>query len=232
MTPVYSDPGKRIYSCGCQNIIDPEWQVERSFLKCQIHTLEAGKIGLDYHRSMGALVGEDVQSAHYIEEVVEPLQELGVTLGATQEAKALEIGCGVGVYVQWLQSLGYRYFGVEPDEEVAKFTRAKFGVPVDTRPLERFVTRANYSLVWGAHVFEHLQHAPEMLVRVRSMLNKKSPLVMIIPNDDDQVNPDHHWFFTPENLKATLTRIGFSDVRMTLRRRVQHEMFIYCVAYK
>lgn len=210
--------------------------IQQSVSKCAFHLSEQNKLGLAHHIEMGAIKDGIVQSDHYVAELVEPLKEMGYLLPRRHGAQALEIGCGAGMYIRWLQSHGFNYLGIEPDLEIAKFTREKFakrGVGIDTRLFdEKFVVRTRYAVVLACHVFEHLPDSPEMMRKVCGMLDKEGKLILIVPNDDDPVNPDHFWFYTPQSLRATLETVGFRHVKMTIRQRVKHEKFIYCIASK
>lgn len=224
------------YACGCVNRINPEWMVQQSVSKCAFHTSEQNKLGIMHHVEMGAIKDGVVQSEHYIAEITEPLAELGYELPKVKSGNALEIGCGAGMYIKWLRSHGFTYTGIEPDKEIAEFTRKEFGrkgVGIDTRPFdEKLILKAKFDVILACHVFEHLPDSPEMMRKAHGMLDDDGKLILIVPNDDDPVNPDHFWFFTPQNLRATLAKIGFSDVKMTIRQRVKHEKFIYCIASK
>jgi 2-polyprenyl-3-methyl-5-hydroxy-6-metoxy-1,4-benzoquinol methylase len=222
---------KFVYPCSCVNIIDPDWGVEKNVSKCQFHVDTGGKLGKAHHEEMGAIKDGKTQHISYELELMECLDELGVNIKTRKKAgTVLEIGCGAGSYIPWLKKKGFDYFGLECDTEIAEHTRKAFRVPVDTRPLESYLVARKFNLILAAHVFEHLKDAPAMLVKTRRMLERGGKLIMIVPNDEDPVNPDHLWFFTPENLKSTLERIGFSNVVLTMKRRVKHEQFIYCVA--
>lgn len=224
------------YSCGCENWINPQWMIQQSLTKCAFHTAEQNKLGLAHHIEMGAIKDGRVQSDHYVEELTEPLKEMGYILPRRKGANALEIGCGAGMYIRWLVSHGFNYLGIEPDIEIAEFTRSKFGkrgVGIDTRPFdEKFYVRTRYSIILACHVFEHMKDSPEMMRKAWGMLEKDGKLILIVPNDEDPVNPDHYVFLTPQTLRATLETVGFRDIKITVRQRVKHEKFLYCLASK
>lgn len=231
-----SDPIQ--YSCGCINQVCETWGVLRSVSKCEGHIAEGGKTGIAHHEEMGAVKNGIVRSLSYIEELREPLKELGFVLPKRKSRRgshALEIGCGVGVYAKWISNHGYDYLGIEPDAEVCAFAAKQFakrGIGFQAKTFEELSLRQRFRVILAAHVFEHMEDAPGMMAKALKMLEPDGVLIIVIPNDEDPVNPDHIWTFTPENLKSTLEKVGFREVKMTLRRRIEREQFIYSVCRK
>jgi len=100
--------------------------------------------------------------------------------------------------------------------------------------LEQFSPEpSQFAVILAAHVAEHLEHAPEQIERMRDWLLPGGRLYLIVPDGrDDPWNPDHLWFFEPDSLKTMLDQIGYADIRLTSRRHVERERFIYCCAVK
>lgn len=220
------------HACGCRNFLDPEWAVERSYSKCAFHKSESGKSGIAHHEEMGAIKDGIVAHEVYVDELVDPLDEMDVSIGATKGSRCLEIGCGVGSYIPMLRCAGYEYEGIEPDHEIALLTNASFEAKVFCGLYEEFQSNHLFDLIFCAHAFEHMEHAPDMMAKAFSQLRNGGRLLLIIPNDDDPVNPDHLWFFNEASLRSVLMKIGFTDIRMAVRQRVKHEKFIYCACVK
>lgn len=218
--------------CGCTDFIDPEWGVRRNYKKCEHHQRVGGQSGIKHHEVMGAIKDGVVEHGTYALELAEPLNEMGVSLGAPRGAKCLEIGCGVGSYIPLLLTAGFDYIGIEPDAEIAELTNNNFDVLIEPEDYEGMEAPHPFDLIFCAHAFEHMAHAPDMMAKAFSQLKEGGRLVLIIPNDEDTMNPDHLWFFTQADLHFTLMRIGFQDIRTTMRRRVPQEQFIYAVAHK
>lgn len=223
------------HPCGCTTFTDPEWGVTRAYTKCDHHKTEGGKTGLKHHEEMGAIMGDIVQHEKYERELLECLH---IPDGP---GHVLEIGCGVGVYVPMFHRKGYTcYEGVEPDVECAIFCSKQYQVFMHMVPYEELPvgdtkftrSRDPFDLILACHVFEHMEDAPGMMAKAFSQLKSGGRLVLIVPDDEDLVNPDHLWFFNCETLLATLSRIGFKGISINGRRRIQRECFLYATATK
>lgn len=229
------DPNIRSYPCGCINQIDPEWGILHSMAKCEKHHAEGGKTGLQHYIDMGCIVNGVPQHAKYECEMQDALEEINSEVRRLSgNPSALEIGSGLSMYAPLFLSRGFRYEAIERDSEAENWASSTFGVAVHNIEFERFdPSYLEYSIILAAHVFEHLDDAPAMMKKAFDMLVPGGRLILIVPNgEDDPVNPDHVWFFTPATLRSTLDRIGFTDVRMVEKRIVPKERFIYASATK
>lgn len=223
-------------SCGCVNIIDPHWGAIRCHSKCKFHTDELKKqpTGLAYYESISTIENGIPQCARYVQQMTEALGNFQLAPGGLiGHSTALEIGCGASMYAPALLQAGYRYHGVEPDAWAAEWTRSNFCVRVSCR---KFPAALSYydpvSLILCAHALEHMPDAPGALMEMHKLLPKGGPLYLLIPDDQDETNPDHTWFFNADNLRSTLTKVGFEVEKLVVRRYIDRESFLYCLAKK
>jgi SAM-dependent methyltransferase len=206
--------------------------------KCESHLAEQTRArdSRQVYESMSALVDGVPQNRRLIEELLEPLESMDFAWPwpDTRNRVALELGCGIGLYVPWLLASGFIYVGVEPDPWAREFCAMNHRVQVIEKKFEDLAAvGVGADLVLAAHVLEHLPHAPVALEKIHdSYLSPGGMLILLIPDDTDLWNPDHYWFFNTETLRATLERIGFRDVRMAVRKRIPRENFIYATARK
>jgi SAM-dependent methyltransferase len=178
-------------------------------------------LGQTYFEGIGAIVDGIPQCAHY-------LRELEEVLGAFPrgEGSALEIGCGTSMYCPGLLQAGFGYLGLEPCEWAAKWTSSTFSVPVTIGTLETF-SAGEFDLILAAHSLEHMDDAPGAIRRCADMLHTGGEFWVIIPNDDDPLNPDHIWFFDYDTMARCLRDCGLEIDRLEVRRRIERERFIY-----
>lgn len=240
-TGFYLDQTMMVYPCGCMNETDAISGVLRSVSKCEHHRQQSGRGGMAHYLEMGCIIDGVPQHAKYAAELRECLRDMDcpiyphnsdVSMTGVDDV-ALEIGSGLSMYAPMLMNLRYDYNGLEPDAEAAAWARSTFDVLIVEKKLEELTCcDTAFALIMAAHVFEHLQNAPRMIAKTFSLLQKGGRLILIVPDDEDPVNPDHLWFFTPTTLRSVLEDVGFKDVRMTVRRRVKHENFIYASAVK
>lgn len=232
---IYGELMPKVYECGCVNKVDREWRILRRLFTCNTHKEAGGKTGLQHYIDMGCIVDGVPQRALHVAELRAAMDEMGIVRSSHRNERMLEIGSGLSLCAQDLRSQGYIYTGIEPDKEAAEWARQHS----DGSPLKIIETNfeeysgGTFKMILAAHVFEHMDDAPVMISKAFRMLSAKGRLLLVVPNgEDDPVNPDHLWQFTPSTLRSTLDRIGFTDVRMVEKRIVERERFIYCSAVK
>lgn len=220
------------YLCGCVNEMDPNWGILKSVEKCTMHRQMMGRGGMAHYTELRCLERGD---ACYEAEFTGVLNELNsplliADLGHT----ALEVGAGLGMYCSWLQRLGYDYRALEPDKEAAQWMRVNRKIQVYEEPFEEYLASGHppVDLLLAAHVIEHFQDAPGMITGMFESILPGGRALLLIPDDEDKVNPDHLWFFRKEDFKRVLERVGFVDVKIATRRIVPHEKFMYATAMK
>jgi len=222
------------YGCGCVNKVDEDWGILRSLSKCDFHKKESGKGGYFYYRMIG-IIGEDYPRFTKIaNEMIEGLEAAGLDFTKIngRGKRVLEVASGVAPYCPLLLRLGYQYEAIEAEPWSATWARSAFGVTVHQCWFEEFTSQHKYGLVLAAHIVEHLKDAPAGLQKMLDLLEPGGRIIVIVPNDEDPVNPDHLWFFDQDSLRSTMERVGFVDIKMSMFRRVPQEQFIYCTATK
>lgn len=227
------------YPCGCMNAVaigPPLITILKSIFKCGYHLEHAGAGGLNHYIRMGALVNGVPRHQHYINELREALPKLESQLrdineGNSTSSTAIEIGCGLGMYAPFFMNLRYQYFGVDTDADARAFVASNFDV--DVYPSMEECPIRVHDVIMAAHVLEHIPESPIIVLKKWfNALHKNGRIVIIIPDDEDPVNPDHLWFFTEKCLRDILAHVGFVEVETAVRRRVKHENFIYATARK
>lgn len=218
--------GTRIeYRCGCVNGIYPQG-VLHSVSKCPRHEAASGMSGQAYYERLGRVdsEGRGLPSRH-VEELTEALGPIPhATAGRWP---ALEIGGGCSAYCRSILDAGYSYEGIEPDPWAAKWTADTYGVACYPEKFEDVVLALDYSLILAAHCLEHMDDAPVAIRRCASLLMPGGQLWIVVPNDDDPLNPDHLWYFDCESLRSCLESAGLVVDRVESRQIVKHEEFIY-----
>lgn len=227
------DGNRLVYVCGCVNVIDRESGILRSVVKCPAHLAErkeVGKLGMDYYATMGTVENGIPQCRRYLEQLREAIGHFPVAYGDL----ALEIGCGMSMYVPGLLADRYDYRGVEPSEWAAEWTASTFDVRVHRGTIQDYFDHYDVypQLILAAHVLEHLDDAPGTIRRCAEALQPGGEFWIIVPDDEDPLNPDHMWFFSQDTLAANLKAAGLIVDRMAVRRYISRENFLYCRARK
>jgi SAM-dependent methyltransferase len=138
----------------------------------------------------------------------------------------LDVGCGRGIMLEHLRSLGYEAHGVELNETAAWHARHRLGLDVRTGG---FQIRPDESELFQAIVFWHtLEHFPdpaETLAQARRLLRPGGFLALALPNFESlQARlfgrhwfhldvPRHYYHFGPRSLQVLLARHSLQIVR-------------------
>lgn len=221
------------FPCGCVNETDPVSGVTKNTSKCQWHKDRQGRGGLAYYEELGCLRNGKAILTNHIREFKEALDLMGAS-SEFEEGKCLEIGAGVGTYIPWVESEGLDYEAIEPDQAAAAFIVSHYGVSAWPHDFESYCLSTDYrfDLILAAHVLEHLKDSPAAIQLIHDRLNPGGRALLLIPDDTDQTNSDHLWFYSPKTFLGVLQRAGFVDIRMCVRRIISKENFIYASAYR
>lgn len=221
------------FLCDCINETDPESGVTKSISKCDWHKARMGRGGLKYYEELGCLKDGKAIPTNHIKEFKEALELMGAE-PLEGEGVCFEIGAGMGVYIPWIEEEGYSYEAIEPDKAAAAFMVSNYDVSAWPETLESHFGRTFrcFDLILAAHVLEHLKDSPAAIKLIHDRLNPGGRALLLIPDDTDQTNPDHLWFYSPKTFLAVLQRAGFVDIRACVRRITAKENFIYASAYK
>ncbi len=135
-------------------------------------------------------------------------------------ARVLDVGCGSGVLLARMQSLGWQVEGVEVDPAAVKAARAR-GVPVRLGTLEQQAFPADhFDAVHSAHVLEHVHDPLALLRECRRILKPGGTLVFLTPNVESWGHrllgpawlnldpPRHLMIFAPATLRTAAERAG------------------------
>jgi len=133
--------------------------------------------------------------------------------------RVLEIGCGDGLMLDSLRSIGWEVEGIERTDDVAAVARAK-GIPVTVGAVDDLPDEPRYDIVILFQVLEHV-HDPVALLRACTRrLRPGGRLIVSVPNLGSwqaEVTgsnwmhlemPRHLVHFTPDTLDATMRRVG------------------------
>ena len=137
----------------------------------------------------------------------------------------LEIGSGLGVFVQYANSTGHDATGTEVTREYAEMSAESLNGRIVHVEGDRYTDRfkpASFDLIYLEHVFEHVLQPEAMLSQIRQLLRPGGVLFLAVPNMDSlssrlqgrywawAVPPDHLYFYNRSNLSLLLEKHGFT----------------------
>lgn len=148
------------------------------------------------------------------------------SLSITKDFSILDIGCGSGKLIKFLQDkFEVSVEGIEPNQEAVEAGR-RAGLNIHCGVLESVELTNQYDLVYLIHVIEHLPDPLATIERVFSLLKTNGKLVICTPN---HMNPERSWFgkywdgwdtprhiyvFDARSIKKMLKRLGFVDIQI------------------
>jgi 2-polyprenyl-3-methyl-5-hydroxy-6-metoxy-1,4-benzoquinol methylase len=146
---------------------------------------------------------------------------MALWLDGSSKGRLLDVGCGNGENVTYLQTLGWQVSGVEPDLVAASLAREKFGLEVTVGSLEQAKFPAEYfNAITMAHVIEHLPDPVGTLIECYRVLEPGGRLIIITPNMSSlgerlfkgewmYLDPPRHLnLFSLSNLKMLVEMVG------------------------
>jgi len=141
------------------------------------------------------------------------------------QKKLLEIGCGSGVYLYSMSSLGWKCWGI--DISVNAIEKSKTLVPsahIEQTFLENFETDELFTMVSISHVLEHIPEPVAAIRRIYKLLEPGGIIEIEVPNIGSFEAklfgrkwkgldvPRHITHFTSETITKILRSNGFSEI--------------------
>jgi 2-polyprenyl-3-methyl-5-hydroxy-6-metoxy-1,4-benzoquinol methylase len=135
--------------------------------------------------------------------------------------RVLEIGCGGGEILKYVNELGHETVGIDPSPVAA---RAGMVRSLDIRQVffEETVDLENFDLVYAIDVLEHTADPAEFLKKAQDCLSVDGTLFIAVPNcnrsircgDISMAMHQHRSYFSDCSLAALLLQTGFSNVEV------------------
>jgi len=153
-------------------------------------------------------------------------QHLGRFLPAHRDAAILDLGCGYGSLLHFLQSMGYgNTAGIDVSEEQVGAARTLGIRNVEVAEAADFLRRraGRYDLITALDVLEHFtkDEAVELLDLVLAALRSGGRVVLRVPNGDSPFASwirygdfTHELIYTPTSIRQVLRVVGFTDVEV------------------
>ena len=164
---------------------------------------------------------------------LQALERAGVSSG-----RVIDIGCGRGEFLAYLQKKGFVVHGLEPGDEAARQGKEEYGLDIIHGTLGSAKLPDSYfdaATLW--HVLEHLPDPLAALTEVRGALKPGGRLFIAVPDFGGwQAEffkegwfgvdaPRHLTHFTRHTLASMLEEAGFR-VRMTIGGGIRYETVI------
>lgn len=156
-----------------------------------------------------------------------------INSNSTGLGPVLDIGCGMGNLVEYLQQNGLDSEGIEPSYDAAQIAIDR-GLRVQQATLEELISRpeshARYRAVTLLNVLEHVPDPVKFLADVKNIIAPGGIAVIRVPNDFTEIqqvaersttrkqwwvaDPDHINYFSSQSIEATCKSLGLEVVEM------------------
>jgi SAM-dependent methyltransferase len=151
---------------------------------------------------------------------------------AVNRRRILDIGSGPGLFLTHGKQRGWKTKGIEPSAKAAAYSRDILGLDIDELFLDETTAAKmdKFDAINLGEVLEHLPDPLDILGLIRSMLDDKGLICIIVPNDFNPfqlllqkhieydpwwIAPPYHLnYFTPDSLNSLITKAGFDVIHM------------------
>jgi len=139
-----------------------------------------------------------------------------------ENPKILDYGCGHGFFLKTAKENGFEAYGVEYDDEVAKFNENELKIKMLSNGELENTSDNTFDIIRINHSLEHLPHPEIILEILHKKLKPNGIIVISSPNFSkkivksnptklyDLVFPEHLYYFTIQSITKLLSRLGFS----------------------
>jgi SAM-dependent methyltransferase len=150
---------------------------------------------------------------------------LGAYLPANLDSRILDVGCGSGFLLEWLQDKGYRnVHGIDLSQDQVSYCK-KRGLSVEEAEASSFL-KANpgFDLVTLTDIAEHLKRdeAIAIVSAVHKALNVGGAILIRTPNASSLIASTERWIdlthellYTEHSMRQLLRICGFKDIFIT-----------------
>ena len=146
--------------------------------------------------------------------------------GLKKQGTVLDIGCGMGYFLNACRTYGYNVEGVDISDDSASYVRESLNIPVRTGPIESLHYESeSIDIITMWHFLEHAADPRVYLKKAWQWLKPEGLLVIDVPNYEgtDAIKtwnkwkgwslPYHLYHYTEKTLCDMLSKYGFKTVR-------------------
>lgn len=140
--------------------------------------------------------------------------------------KMIDVGCGMGYFLEVAKSRGWEVFGTEYTDKAIEICESK-GITMHQGVLDVNNYEAeSFDVVTSFEVIEHINNPIEEVSNIHHLLRKQGAFYVTTPNFNSLlryhlkeeynviVYPEHLCYYTPKTLKDLMRSNGFDKVRL------------------
>lgn len=151
-----------------------------------------------------------------------------------QKGSLLDIGAGIGAFLDTMQQKGWKVQGIEPDAGARRNARELFSLELmDTHYLES-LPAASFDAITLWHVLEHIHQLHPYIQKLKELLNPGGKIFIAVPNytsADANIYgtywaaydvPRHLYHFTPVSIDKLMSR---HQLKVSSKKRMWYDSF-------
>ncbi|PQV57273.1 methyltransferase family protein [Sediminibacterium magnilacihabitans] len=141
-----------------------------------------------------------------------------------QKGKLLDIGCGVGWFLEAAKTEGFEIYGQEISKELGEYTQEKLGITVFSENLAEI--KETFDVITMFDLLEHVMDPVKLIEQSKRLLNEGGIIVVFTPNYDSLgiqllkehsslvCPPAHLTYFTKQSVEKLAELTGMSLVHL------------------
>ena len=137
-----------------------------------------------------------------------------------KKGKLLDLGSGVGTFVNEMKQKGWEVTGIEPDEDARNTARQLYKIDLSDNSSFYHLSPGSFDAITLWHVLEHVHDLSSYLLQLKNLLKDKGRLIIAVPNYtslDAAIYreywaaydvPRHLYHFSPASMKWLMEKHG------------------------
>jgi 2-polyprenyl-3-methyl-5-hydroxy-6-metoxy-1,4-benzoquinol methylase len=152
-------------------------------------------------------------------------QKSGLVIShTTQKGRILDIGAGIGAFLNEMKQKGWDIEGVEPDYGARQQARNLFAIDLKPTPDLNHLPHGTYDAITLWHVLEHVEPLQDYVAQLKKLLTPNGRIFIAVPNytslDADLYGnrwaaydvPRHLYHFTPRSIEVLVEKHGMKII--------------------
>lgn len=133
-----------------------------------------------------------------------------------KEGNILDVGCGIGAFLNTMQQQHWQVTGLEPDVEARKKAAQLYGITVQEPFALNDLPQKSFDAITLWHVLEHVHQLHDYIEKLKNLLTPNGKLFIAVPNycSEDAAAYNMHWaaydvprhlyHFTPQSIEVLM----------------------------
>lgn len=141
-----------------------------------------------------------------------------------QQGSILDVGSGVGSFLNTMQEHNWQVTGMEPDEDARKKATELYNITLQKPDALHNLPPQSYDAITMWHVLEHVHQLHQTIEQLKNLLKKEGKLFIAVPNykaaDAEAYGgrwaaydvPRHLYHFTPKAIQTLMEKHGLKVI--------------------